>query len=98
MSNAWINIEDDELVIDAIFDEELDKLYDNCIYIEDDNSGEYEEEENEDDNKEDPYPQRHVSFLDANNVIDVVRRYLTSKNLPSSSMFALNIVQRSMQK
>ena len=52
MSNVWINIEDDKLVIDTIVDGELDKLYATRMDINDEKNGEYKEEDDEDNNEE----------------------------------------------
>ena len=52
MSNVWINIEDDKLVIDTIVDGELDKLDATRMDINDEKNGEYKEEDDEDNNEE----------------------------------------------
>ena len=44
MSNAWVNIQDDELMIDANVYKELNKLYDTCMEIYDENNGKYKED------------------------------------------------------
>ena len=57
LSNAWINIEDEKLVIDAIVDEELDGLDATSMDIDDENNGAYKEEDDERENQEAPESQ-----------------------------------------
>ena len=90
MRDVWIDAEDDPLVVDALVEEELEKV--DSMEVDDDKE-EAEESKDDEASSSSLQKQEKVTHMDVTEAIDTVRQYLTSNNLPREYLFSLGRLQ-----
>ena len=89
----WFDIEDDAVVIDSIVDEDIENL--DAIEVDNMIENEYDGEDEEAHSLD---SQRKYTRLEAIHAMDILRAYMTSKNLPSNVFVSLITLRKSIQK